>query len=437
MIKCLKIILTVLITSFYFFPVYFTFLPAITKNLLAVLGLVFIIIELIRKRDISVSKELLILLLFCGMVSIISLISITYNETPDTTYVTFIRSTVIWLCGAFSVIFIIRSVHGRIDVPLIIHYLIGACLFQCVSAMLIQFIPAFEAFVDTYVQQGQSVLKDMGRIYGIGAALDVAGSRFAAVLVGIAFLLASSPEKVSVGKAIFYTFSFVVITAIGNMIARTTLVGSLIGLAWIVLAPFAQRWKERDENAPAIVLAVLLTLSGLIVLSIFLYNSSPRVNELLRFGFEGFFSYFETGEWETASTNTLEKMVVWPEELKTWVIGDGYFENSRYDPNYLGDATTFGYYMGTDIGYLRFLFYFGLSGLVWIIAILFYLAYVCSDQFKQYTVFFIMALCVGLAVWAKVATDLFLFFYLFLCAAELQKAQGEEKESSSENGKTT
>ena len=431
MIKALKILLTVLITSFYFFPVIFTFLPTITKNILAVLGIVFLAFEFVKTKDLSFPQQLLILLVFSGMVSIMSLISITYNETPDTTYVTFIRSSIIWLFGAYAVCYIIRSVHGRIDVPLVAHYLIGACLFQCMSAMLIQFIPSVQAFVDVYVNQGQDTLRDMGRIYGIGAALDVGGSRFAAVLVVIAFLLVSSPKQVSIGMAVFYTFSFVVITAVGNMIARTTLVGTLIGLAWIILAPFIQSRKERDENGAFKVLAILVTLVVLIATSVFLYNTSPGMQDLFRFGFEGFFSYFETGEWQTASTNTLEKMIVWPEELKTWIIGDGYFENSRYDPNYLGDATEKGYYMNTDIGYLRFIFYFGLLGLVWVVAVIVYSAYVCADQFKEYAWLFIMALGVGLAVWAKVATDIFLFFCLFLCAAALQE-NPEETELAAE-----
>ena len=41
--------------------------------------------------------------------------------------------------------------------------------------------------------------------------------------------------------------------------------------------------------------------------------------------------------------------MVWPEELRTWIIGDGYFANSRYDPNYLGNATDQGFYMGKPV----------------------------------------------------------------------------------------
>ena len=427
MIKVLKIILTVLVTSFFFFPVIFTFLPTNTKNLLAGFGLFIVITIFIQKKGVSAPKELLVLLFFSGMVSIMSLFSITYNETPDNSYVTFIRSTIIWLSGAFCVSYLIKWTHGRIDVPLVVHYLIGACLFQCVSAMLIHFIPSVQAFVDRYVQQGQDVLREMGRIYGLGAALDVGGSRFAAVLVAIAFLMVSSSQKISVGKTVFYTFSFVIITAIGNMIARTTLVGTLIGLAWIILASFIKHRKEIDETAPTKFIAILSSLVILLFACVFSYNSFPEVKDLFRFGFEGFFSFVETGEWQTASTNTLEKMIVWPEELKTWIIGDGYFENSRYDPNYLGSATDFGYYMGTDIGYLRFIFYFGIAGLVWIIAFITYSAYVCCKYFKEYTGLFVMALLVGLVVWAKVSTDIFLFFAIFLCAAALQEPQESDQ----------
>lgn len=426
MIKFLKIILTVLITSFFFFPVKFTFLPDNSKNLLAAIGLVFIVFYLIRKKEFFVPKQLLILLLLSCMVSILSLVSITYNQTPDTTYVTYIRSALIWLSSAFALGYIIQLIHGRIDVPLVTNYLIGACLFQCVSAMLINFVPSVQVFVDSYVQQGQDVIKDMGRLYGIGAALDVAGSRFAAVLVAIAFLIATPPKRTSIGLTVFYTLSFAIITVIGNMIARTTLVGTLIGLAWMILGSFVLPTKEKTYSNNGKGLAILSTIAILIGISIILYNAFPEVRDLFRFGFEGFFSWAETGEWQTDSTARLETMIIWPEEFRTWIIGDGYFENSRVDPNYLGDSTDRGFYMGTDIGYLRFIYYFGIAGMVWIIAVVAYSAYVCADQFKSYAWIFIMAFAVGLAVWAKVSTDIFLFFALFLCAAALQEEPDDD-----------
>ncbi len=431
MIKTIQIILTVLLTSLFFFPVGFTFLPGLnSKNLLAAVGLVVALLTLARNKDFSIPLELIVLLFLSGMVSLLSLVSITYNQTPDNTYVSFIRSTAIWLSSAFTVAYAIRGVHGRIDVPLVVHYLIGASLFQCASAMLIEFVPSFSMFVDRYFDTGQTLLKDLNRLYGIGASLDVAGSRFSSVLTALAFLLTSSQKKVSSGLAVFYTLSFIVIAVIGNMIARTTTVGMLIGLAWLPAALFISRGDTHREGRSGTILAVLATTALLVFISVLLYNTSPQVKEFFRFGFEGFFNYFEQGEWETASTSTLQSMVVWPEELRTWIIGDGYFLNSRYDPNYLGDSTDQGFYMGTDVGYLRFIFYFGLAGLVWIVAFIVYSAVVCCKAFPKYTWLFLLALAVGLVVWAKVSTDIFLYFAIFLCAAALQDGQDEGKEVS-------
>ena len=102
------------------------------------------------------------------------------------------------------------------------------------------------------------------------------------------------------------------------------------------------------------------------------------------------------------------------------VIGDGYFLNSRYDINYLGDATDQGFYMNTDVGYLRFIFYFGIIGLIPMMGVIVYSAIVCMRYFPYERLLFFLALLVGLIVWVKVSTDIFLFFALFLAAAVLQ-----------------
>ena len=46
-------------------------------------------------------------------------------------------------------------------------------------------------------------------------------------------------------------------------------------------------------------------------------------------------------------------MYIFPETIQTWIIGDGYWNNPYGS----------GYYMHTDVGYLRLIYYFGLVGL--------------------------------------------------------------------------
>ena len=433
--KWLKILLTGIAVSLFYFPITFTFFPVSnTKNLLAAVGLVCVLFFLVRKQEFSFPRDLVVLLLLSSFVSIISLFSITYNQTPDTSYVEYIRSAVIWLSGAFAICMFIYLTHKRVDVPLLVNYLLAVCIFQCVMAMLIRYIPAVQIFVDSYVNQGQGLLKEMDRLYGVGASLDVGGSRFAAVLVAIAFMMEESKEKNGNTPKIVLVLAFCIITVIGNMIARTTIVGTIIGLAYVALMEMRRMgWKNPDDFHSSW-LAWIAILVILIPTGVTLYNTSPDFHDQMRFGFEGFFSLFEKGEWEVRSNTTLEKMVVWPEELRTWIIGDGYFENQRNDRNYIGDATTAGYYMGTDIGYLRFLFYFGVIGLVAISAVMAFAGIVSIKAFPDYFPLFLMGIAANFVVWLKVATDLFPFLSLFACLSFLYQELEllKEKESPPE-----
>lgn len=419
MIKWIKILLTGIIVSLFYFPVDFTFFPVVSKNILAAIGLVCVGIVLIRKKEFSFPRMLMVLLLLSGFVSIAALASITYNQTPDTSYVTFIRSTIIWTSAAFMACCVIWLTHKRIDLPLIINYLAAVGVFQCGIALAIHFIPAVQMFVDATFSQGQDLLQDMGRLYGIGAFLDVGGSRFAGILIGIAYLLVQNRQDRNYTSQLWLVFAFLVITVIGNMIARTTLVGTIIGLAYIILIELKSiTWKDADFSSSlgAWVLTLLFTLPILV----FFYNTSEEFHEMLRFGFEGFFSLFEKGTWDVDSNNTLQSMIVWPEELKTWIIGDGYFANQRYDPNYIGDATTGGFYMGTDIGYLRFIFYFGMIGLIAISAVMIYTGVISMRYFPEHSHLFFMGILSNFVVWLKVSTDMFPLLIFYTCYAFLQ-----------------
>lgn len=139
----------------------------------------------------------------------------------------------------------------------------------------------------------------------------------------------------------------------------------------------------------------------------------------LRFGFEGFFSIAEKGYWETHSNNILKNMLVWPETIHTWIIGDGYIDNPASDPDFLGEVTG-GYYRGTDIGYLRYIFYFGIIGLAALIAVFIKSTKICIDHFKGYKILFLLMLLSNLVCWLKVSSDTFSVFAPFLCLAFIE-----------------
>ena len=74
--------------------------------------------------------------------------------------------------------------------------------------------------------------------------------------------------------------------------------------------------------------------------------------------------------------------------------------------------------MGTDIGYLRFIFYFGMIGLSMFILYFYKVAKACMTRFPKYTTMFGLVLAINMIVWLKVSTDIFLVFAIFLCISK-------------------
>ena len=413
--RILSIIFTIIITSFYFFPFCFTFLPSVnTKMAMAAFGLVLLGIQLGKARNSVLNKNIFILSIFAAIVSLIGLISVTYNETPDYTYASYIVSMWVWLGGAYVAVSLMRKVHGYASVKLVCNYLIAICVFQCTIALLIDSFPLVKGVVDGFLAGEGYMGKNESRLYGIGCALDVAGSRFAVVLIMIAYITTLKDDEFVRKYIWLYIAAFLYITVVGNMMARTTIMG--VGLALLYWMGKSGLFNLNINSEYKYIwnrLGVLLLIA--IPFMVYLYDTNPAFKEDIRFAFEGFFSLAEKCEWEVNSNDRLADMYVFPDNIKTWIIGDGYFANpGDTDPYYVGPLGG-AFYKSTDVGYLRFIFYFGVIGLVAFILYFFKCAQVCVSRFKREALMFWLILLANYILWFKVATDIFIVFALFLC----------------------
>lgn len=419
--KYISILLTGIIVSFYYFPFEFSFLPGInTKMGLAVVGVLLSVRNLINKRSISIPPNIFAIILLSAVVSLIGYVSITYNNTPDYAYATYIISMLVWLSAAYAVCMLIKKVHNGLTVEIVVYYIVCVCIVQCFLALAIDANAYLKLIVDRYIIQGQDYLNEVDRIYGIGANLDVAGTRFSAALIMLVFLLNKNKNLLSNAEIYFYLFSYLIIAVIGNMVARTTSVGIIVGFLYLVFVfkPFEMRVKQSSFKIIGYTIgAVFLAIP----FCVYLYNHNEQIHGLLRFAFEGFFNLAETGEYSVASTQRLATMYVFPESLKTWIIGDGYFSNPRNtDPFFIGKLTG-GYYMGTDVGYLRFIFYFGIIGLIAFSLFMFYASKTCIRLLPEYKWMFVLILFSGFIIWFKVSTDIFLVFALFISVGNMRQ----------------
>ena len=112
MTRLISIPLTMLLMSMYMFPIEFRFLPGInTKMILALFGLFVFLFNLPKRRESGLSSNMFKLTIIAILVSFCGLASITYNNTPDTAYATYIISMWVWVGGAYCMAEIIRKVR--------------------------------------------------------------------------------------------------------------------------------------------------------------------------------------------------------------------------------------------------------------------------------------------------------------------------------------
>ena len=389
-----------------------------TKLFMAVMGLVYLLFNPKNLVVDFINKNIIALSLWASVFSLICFASVILNGTSDFTYATYVVSMFVWLFAAFLLINLIQSVHGYVSIQLLTNYVVSVSVIQCLCTLLLEYNVNFLDFVKNH-QFGLTLLYECeDRLQGIAAAIDPAGIRFAAILVMLGYVAVNHTNWNRI-IWIAYLLAFIFITIIGNMISRTTVVGTLLAIVyWGGIMIFGKS-DQKKETATIFKYLIVLLIASLSIV-IFYYNTDLDFRENLRFGFEGFFSLVEKGTWEVYSNDILKSMIKFPESFKTWIIGDGYIDNptNGSDPYYVGEHYK-GYYMNVDIGYLRFIFYCGIIGLFTFTGFFLYVVKCSIDRLSKNKMLPILLLLLNFIIWFKVSTDVFQFFALLLCLPKL------------------
>ncbi len=390
--------------SAFLFPISFTFLPQgiNSKILVGVFGIVALVYDSIRKRQMTLSEPTIFAGLIAALFSVWCLYSVTASSSYDTVYAEYIVSFVTWMISAYGVCAALRIHYEEVDLEILTRYLLLAGVFQCVTAVIIDNNASFASFVDRFMDQGQDFYKRGNRLYGIGAALDPAGIRFSVILIMAAHLFSTNPNvrSHSIYQATIL-IAFAIITVIGSVISRTTTLGASLSIIYITITLFRMRKGGFVTiRMVQIFFWFIIVMTGIIAVVIHFYRSSDTFHEYLRFGFEAFFNWVETGEFTTNSTEVLETMWVWPTDLHTWIFGRGTF--GVFDNN-------------TDIGYCNFTLYCGLVGMVIFSLFFLYCHLVQNRKFKNFQITSWLLVALTFIVWVKVTTDIFFIDALLFC----------------------
>ena len=89
--------------------------------------------------------------------------------------------------------------------------------------------------------------------------------------------------------------------------------------------------------------------------------------------------------------------------------------------------------MYTDVGYIRFIYYFGLPGLLVFIWLYVIAAHYGTKLCPGYGLMYFLLFTINMIVWVKVATDTFVVFALLLNAGVMQNGLECSDERELEN----
>lgn len=299
------------------------------------------------------------------LIGLLSIFTLVINGTNDFSFVIYPFQIIYLLLLSYSIFYLVKTLRHNIDFAIISKYIIYVLLIQSVIAFTMFFNPAFNDFIfdlqgiDTESRAIQLYLGK--RLIGLGCFYFGGGLiyGFGLILVVLMLILNSTSKK----KQIILILTYIIILITGIFIARTCLIGAGISLFLLLYNIFQIRIRRYIFKVCSFFIG---TFAFIMILLVVLYNLSSTIRDdygaIVDFGFEAFITFFEEGKLETASTEGLKTMYQWPDNSKTYIIGDGRF---------VGDDEN-SYYMGTDVGYLRLIYCFGIIGLLLIMLQQFY-----------------------------------------------------------------
>lgn len=394
--------LILILVFLYVYPISLGF--ASSRNLISFFSLCFFLCALTMRKIRPIwlfPKDWTYPFIFVIFVSIFSLLTAFVNQVYEPVYVNFVFSFIGLLVSSWGISYLLKFTYGKVSMEILSFYIVLAMHIQFALSLTMFFQPSFQELIYSYIEVGDTSLNSIEatngfRLHGVGANFFILGVINAAIILLMTAVVKQSHCK---SLKIFYALSIPYFLLVGMMMARTTL----------LTVPFSLFcYFYGVKNIFRYVLIVTMKFL-LIVGIVFLLCYGPIMSfveeneELLRFGFEHFYNFFEGNGFSSESTSQLADMLVLPDNFSTWLIGDARITS--------GDGVN--YYMYTDIGYSRALFYFGMLGLMAFFGAYLSMVILSSRKCKSYTVLYFCMFFLFALLFYKGMCELMFLFCLF------------------------
>lgn len=346
-----------LVTFFYIYSVNFQFIPVGTRVILGVAGFCLFFLSTVSGRKIHCHKQYCYMIFSLIILVPVSLVSVSYNATSDYEFLRYVISILVINFAAYFVFFIFNRYSSKPNFSSLVDVIINIVAIQSVISVFMFLFPWLGTFLLSLQNLSIGDIQKLNqvnefRLIGFGTFFFGAG-----VIHGFSLILASMRfrEIINADKDSVFILSckFFLILAIGLMMSRTTIVGACIGLFYIAFSGEFNRINTQRilKKIKFFSSFIFIILSFLLVLKT-VPGFWKTIEPIFDFVFEMAINYIDNNNAESESTNHLLTMYVFPENLKTWLIGDG-----------IWNLPNGSYYMDSDVGYVRLIFYFGILGL--------------------------------------------------------------------------
>jgi hypothetical protein len=423
--------LGVLVVMFFFlFTVPLKVLPGVgTRMIVSCLGcsvLLYTLADDLYRARFRLRTDLLALFGAIALLVVVSALACFFNQTSDFSFVKFAFSLLLNCLAGYFVLWMINNFHAHITFSIISIYLIVACLLQVMLSFWMFIDPGFRTWVLAVLEMGE-FMETLVKATEEHRLIPVGPNPFpVSIALGFSLMLIvvvgkrTSPTFSSV---LLYTLVFLLIAGVGAMIGRTTLIGAAFALLLLIL-PRRHHFVSWKKGFVFLLLSVCTLIATASIMALFVLEQETldMLSASAEFGFEVMINYINGEGIQSASTNELYTMFIWPERLSTYLIGDGLFASP---------SNPVEYYMGTDVGYLRLIYYFGIPGLLCFFAVQFFpLANILLTGWNDGAIrsFFIMQFFFMIILNIKGYSDLLYLNILFMFALSyLPESLGNEQ----------
>ena len=327
----------------YVYPVSIVLLPVDTGIILHAFGIVFFLFKLNNK----ISRSFKQYFYYSVFLIIYGTISTVLNDAFDFSLTYKLLSFVLYLFSALFIVDIISKTTDNFSCYTILKWLVFISIIQAILSFTLFFVPEAKIFWMSLMKI-TGVAEENAEIQARFRLIAIAKTQYAnmAVVYGLSFfsLIILAIRNRRIFNLTYFLYALIICSA-GILSARIFFIFILgaIVMAMVILA-------GKGYNVIKIVFCVV-SIFVFMFFSLYYSLSGSEYESTFNWVFEWYVNLQDYGKLQTVSTDNWKTMIRFPDNLWTWIFGDGLFQM----PN--GS-----FYQHTDIGYLRSIYYWGIIG---------------------------------------------------------------------------